>query len=151
MLVRELMSANVCFIRADAPVSDAAALMKKYDIGMVPVCDSKGCLLGLITDRDIVLRFLAAEGGKDTAPCVSDVMSQNAVSVSPDMDIHDAACVFSRARVRRLPVLDDSRLVGMLSLTDLAKKRVFLAEVGDIMGAIAGEKKSAAKKAKAYP
>ena len=58
MTVKELMSTNVCFISSDAPVTSAAALMKKNNIGLVPVCDCKGCLLGLITDRDIVLLSL---------------------------------------------------------------------------------------------
>ena len=137
MTVKELMSTNVYFISSDAPVTSAAALMKKNNIVLVPVCDSKGCLLGLITDRDIVLRALTDDKKKLEELIVSDVMTKDIVTISPEMDIHDAACIFSQKRVHRLPVLENSRLVGVLSISDLAKKRVFLAEVGDIMGAIA--------------
>ena len=141
MTVKELMSANVCFVNGDAPIGDAAALMKKYNIGLVPVCDNKGHLLGLITDRDIVLRALDRESPQEEPLRVSDIMSEDVVTISPETDIHDAACIFSAKKVRRLPVLENSRLVGILSISDLAKKRIYLAEVGDIMGAIAKKKK----------
>ncbi len=96
MTVKELMSTNVYFISSDAPVTSAAALMKKNNIGLVPVCDSKGCLLGLITDRDIVLRALTDDKKKLEELIVSDVMTKDIVTISPEMDIHDAACIFSQ-------------------------------------------------------
>lgn len=137
MTVKELMSTNICFVKADADVSDAAALMKKHDIGVVPVCDNKGCLIGLITDRDIVIRALCSEEKEFSHVTAAEIMSEEIAFVTPDMDIHDAARVFSEKKVRRLPVLENSRLVGVLSLSDLAKKRIFLAEVGDIAWAMA--------------
>lgn len=136
MTVKELMSASICFVARDAPVSQVAALMKKYNIGMIPVCDSKGCLLGVITDRDIVLRAVASdtpwEGLKS-----SQIMSSDIVTISPEINIHEAAGIFSKIRFHRLPVVENGRLVGILSISDLAKKRIYLAEVGDIMGSIA--------------
>ena len=136
MTVKELMTTSVCFLKSDATIPDAAALMKKNNIGVVPVCDNRGCLLGLITDRDILIRALALGTGSLEQIKVSDIMTASVVTVSPEMNIHDAACMFSKRKVHRLPVLENDRLVGMLSLTDLAKKKIFLAEVGDIMGAI---------------
>lgn len=136
MTVKELMSVNICFVTADADVTAAAALMKKYDIGLIPVCDQKGCLLGLVTDRDIVLRALSAKEGIEKKK-VRHIMTEEIVSVTPMTDIHDAALVFSEKKVRRLPVLDNGRLVGILSLSDLSGKRIFLAEVGEIMGNLA--------------
>ena len=140
MTVKELMTTRVCFLKSDATIPDAAALMKKNNIGVVPVCDNRGCLLGLITDRDILIRALALGTGSLEQIKVSDIMTASVVTVSPEMNIHDAACMFSKRKVHRLPVLENDRLVGMLSLTDLAKKKIFLAEVGDIMGAIASKK-----------
>ena len=140
MTVKELMTTSVCFLKSDASIPDAAALMKKNDIGVVPVCDNRGCLLGLVTDRDILLRALTSGGSAMKEINISDIMTANVVTVSPEMNIHDAACIFSKKKVRRLPVLENDRLVGMLSLTDLAKKKIFLAEVGDVMGAIASKK-----------
>lgn len=137
MVVKELMSANICFTKPDASVFDAAALMKKYDIGFVPVCDNNGALLGLLTDRDILLKTLRDEKGPDITLSVSDIMTKEVCTVSSDTDIHDAACIFGEKKIRRLAVVENSRLVGVLSLSDLAKKKIFLAEVGDIMGSLA--------------
>lgn len=137
MLVKELMSGRICFAKPDATASDAASLMKKYDIGMVPVCDNKGCLLGLVTDRDLVLHTLCGETGNPCEIPLSEIMTTETAYVTPDMNIHDAALVFSDKKLHRLPVLENSRLVGILSLSDLSQKKIFLAEVGDIMGSIA--------------
>lgn len=137
LLVKDLMSSNVYFVHADASVSQASALMKKYDIGLIPVCDNNGILLGLLTDRDIVLRAMQSGMPSPLALKVSEIMSETAVTVSSEVNIHDAACIFSKGKMHRLPVVENSRLVGILSLSDLAKKRIFLAEVGEIMGSIA--------------
>lgn len=135
MTVKELMSSSVCFVRPDAPLRQAAALMKQYDIGFVPVCDSKGSLLGAVTDRDLVVRADFEEGQTAQTP-VSRLMTPDLVTVPPDMDIHQAACIFAKSKVRRLPVTENGRLVGILTVSDLAKKKLYLAEVGDIMGAM---------------
>lgn len=140
MTVKELMTTSVCFLKPDASISDAAALMKKNNIGIVPICDNRGCLLGLVTDRDILMRVSTADAAIVKLTKISDIMTTNLVTISPEMNVHDAACLFSKKKVHRLPVLENGRLVGMLSLTDLAKKKIFLAEVGDIMGAIAAKK-----------
>lgn len=140
MTVKELMTTSVCFLKPDASISDAAALMKKNNIGIVPICDNRGCLLGLVTDRDILMRVSTADAASIELTKISDIMTTNLVTISPEMNVHDAACLFSKKKVHRLPVLENGRLVGMLSLTDLAKKKIFLAEVGDIMGAIATKK-----------
>ncbi len=140
MTVKELMTTSVCFLKPDAAISDAAALMKKNNIGVVPICDNRGCLLGLVTDRDILMRTSTADADSVKLTKISDIMTTNLVTVSPEMNVHDAACLFSKKKVHRLPVLENDRLVGMLSLTDLAKKKIFLAEVGDIMGSIASKK-----------
>ncbi|WP_419026339.1 CBS domain-containing protein [Emergencia sp.] len=140
MTVKELMTTSVCFLKPDASISDAAALMKKNNIGIVPICDNRGCLLGLVTDRDILMRVSTADAASVELTKITDIMTTNLVTISPEMNVHDAACLFSKKKVHRLPVLENGRLVGMLSLTDLAKKKIFLAEVGDIMGAIATKK-----------
>ena len=137
MIVKELMSSRICFANPDATASDAASLMKKYDIGLVPVCDNKGCLLGLVTDRDLVLRSLTDEKREISKIPLSEIMTSEIAYATPDMNIHDAALIFAEKKLRRLPVLENSRLVGILSLSDLSQKKIFLAEVGDIMGSIA--------------
>lgn len=137
MTVKELMTSSVCYVKSEAPISDVINLIKQYDIGIVPVCDNKGCLQGIITDRDIVLRCLSL-GLRDFSKIkATEIMTDVIFSVSPEISIHDAASVFAKRKVRRLPVVENQRLVGVLSLSDLAKRRIFLAEVGDIMGELA--------------
>ncbi len=135
MTVKELMSSSVCFVKPDAPLQQAAALMKQYDIGFIPICDNNGGLLGAVTDRDLITRADFERSQPSLTP-VSMLMSSDLITISPDMDIHEATCIFSRGKVRRLPVVENGRLVGILTLNDLAKKRLYLAEVGDIMGAM---------------
>ncbi len=141
MIVKELMSTNIYFAKIDAVVADVAALMKQYDIGFIPICDNRGSLLGVVTDRDIVLRAILSHTVPLSQLPVSEVMSQDIISVSADMDIHDAACTFSEKKVRRLPVLENEKLVGILSLSNLARKKLFHAEVGDIMGCLSKDSK----------
>ena len=118
-------------------MQDVISLMKNYNIGIVPVCDKTGALMGVITDRDIIIRC-PLSGGFDRGgtPVSRDIMSENIASVNSTAEIHDAAVIFSKKKVHRLPVLENGKLAGMLSISDLAGKRIFLAEVGEIIGAI---------------
>ncbi len=135
MTVKELMTTNVIFIKKEADLNQAVRLMKQHNIGMLLVCDNLGKPEGLLTDRDILLYLSNDNGTLEEIP-VSEVMSKNLITLNSEMNIHDAACLFSKHRLRRLPVVENSRLVGVLSISDLARKRIFLAEVGEIMGAV---------------
>ena len=119
MKLREIMTREVIRIHPEEPVSVAARSLARYNIGCLPVCGSDGRLCGLVTDRDLVTRCLAA--GKNPATTrVSQVMTQNLVTVAPDTDVDLAAALMGRRQVRRLPVLENGRLCGMISLGDLA-------------------------------
>ena len=119
MKVRELMSRPVIRIHADEPVTVAARTLAHYNIGALPVCSTDGRLCGVITDRDIVTRCLAAERDLSRTK-VADVMTAGALSVEADADTALAAHMMGRKQVRRLPVLENGRLCGMISLGDLA-------------------------------
>lgn len=138
MLVKELMQTKVYFVKADTPVTDVIGLMKNYNIGIIPVCSNTGALIGVITDRDIVLNYdLLSSSDKDCALVTAgDIMSDNTATVNGNTEVHDAAMIFSKRKVRRLPVLENGKLAGMLSISDLAKKRIYLAEVGEIIGSL---------------
>ena len=110
MTVKDLMASSVCFVKPDAPLHQAAALMKRYDIGFVPVCDNRGALLGAVTDRDLITRA-DWEGPLAAQAPVSDLMTRELVTVPPDMDIHRAACIFSERKVRRLPVVENGSMM----------------------------------------
>lgn len=120
MKVFDLMSESVVSVGANEPVATAARLLKKYNIGALPVCDDKGTLKGMVTDRDIVLRCVAADLSPDKAS-VSDIMTRGAVTIDENAYIGDAARLMAEAQIRRLPVCKNGVLVGMLSLGDLAR------------------------------
>ena len=140
MKVKELMSTGITCITENTPVALAALYMKKDNVGSMPVCDSTGHLKGIVTDRDIVLRALACENSGSSESVlstpVSYIMSNDPVTVSPDMSVHDAALIFSFYQIRRLPVMEASKLVGMLSLGDVATKLVCIDEAGDALSSI---------------
>ena len=145
MKVKELMSTNIVCIRETTPAALIAAHMRKNNVGSLPVCDDGGHLKGIVTDRDLVIRVLArhasSENASDEAPpkpqlTAADIMTENPVTVSPDMSIHEASLLFSAHKIRRLPVTEASRLVGMLSLGDIAVKPVYIDEAGDALSSI---------------
>ena len=111
MLVSELMTDSVISIAPDEPASLAARLLYRHNIGAIPVCSEDGRLKGIVTDRDIVLRCVAAENDPETTP-VREIMSRGLVTVSPTDDVREAARQMSEAQVRRLPVVQSGKLVG---------------------------------------
>ena len=133
MLVKDLMTAAVTSVPPGSAVDSAIKVMRSEDVGIVPVCDIQGHLLGVITDRDILIR----DGFGKT---VDEIMSRDVISAAPKDDIHDAALKMSQYGVRRLPVVENEKLTGMLSLKDLAGKRIFTAEIGHIMYNICNKK-----------
>ena len=117
MLVKEIMSSDIVSLNASDTIERAAQLMKQHDIGSIPVC-SNNRVVGIVTDRDITMRS-TAEGNK-SQQTVSDIMTANPVVGKPDMDIHDAAKLMSEKQIRRLPIVDNNTLVGMVSLGDIS-------------------------------
>ena len=119
MYIKDMMTRRAVSVAPDEPITAAARLLKRYNIGSVPVCDSKGQLQGIITDRDIVLRCVAAGVDPDKT-LIRDVMTTGVFTVSPTDTVESAAALMGKAQVRRLPVCENGTLVGMLSLGDLA-------------------------------
>jgi CBS domain-containing protein len=119
-------------------VSQAATLMKQQDCGAIPVISKDGKLVGIVTDRDIVIRAVAA--GKDPrATPVSAVMSADPVTLSPDASAEDAEKLMADRQVRRLPVVTDGRLVGLIVTAQLAR-REGAREVGETIKGISEAK-----------
>ena len=120
MKLREIMTPNPVHVEPDTTVDVAARLLTQYNIGMLPVCTPDGALHGLVTDRDIVTRCLAA-GRSPAHTGVRDVMPRRIVSAPPHMETSAAAHLMGREQIRRLPILEDGRLQGIVSLGDLAE------------------------------
>ena len=119
MKLREIMTPNPVHVEPDTTVDVAARLLTQYNIGMLPVCTPDGALHGLVTDRDIVTRCLAA-GRSPAHTGVRDVMTRRIVSAPPHMETSAAAHLMGREQIRRLPILEDGRLQGIVRLGDLA-------------------------------
>ena len=135
MKVRELMSRDVVCISPDEMASVAARMLSRYNIGAMPVCEDNGRLHGLITDRDIVLRCVAAEKEPAKTP-VREIMTSRIVSVEPDEDAEKAAELMALEQVRRLPVAEQGRIVGVLSLGDLSVNRSLRMEASECLSEI---------------
>jgi CBS domain-containing protein len=116
--VRDAMTENPRSISASASVVEAARLMREGHIGSLPITDDEK-LVGMITDRDITTRVVA-EGVDPTATSVGDVYSRELISVAPDHDLEEALQLMARHQVRRLPVVEDGRLVGIVAQADIA-------------------------------
>ena len=117
--IREIMTSNPVTISSDSRIEDAARLMREHDIGVLPVMDGDK-ILGLLTDRDIVVRALAERRFDEQ---VGAIISAGVVTVSPDDDVKKAAELMSERDVRRLPVCDKGRLVGIVSVGDIATRQ----------------------------
>ena len=124
MQVSELMNPSVITIEPASSAALAARLISRHNIGALPVCASDGRLRGMVTDRDIVLRCIAAE--EDPAQTlVRDIMTRECATVAPGDDCREATRIMSAQQVRRLPVVEGGKVVGMISLSDLARSRRF--------------------------
>jgi CBS domain-containing protein len=118
--IREVMTPAPETIQADRPASEAAKKMKEADAGMIPVMED-GNLLGTVTDRDIALRVVA-EDRDPQSTTVGEIASRDIVTVQPDEDLDDALQKMAKHQVRRLPVVEDGRLVGVVAQADVARE-----------------------------
>ena len=135
MKVREIMTESVIRIRPEESVSVAARTLAHYNIGILPVCGGDGRVCGLVTDRDLVTRCLAAGRNPGNTP-VRAVMTGSVISVRPDTDAGAAACLMGREQIRRLPVVENGRLCGMVSLGDLSVRPELGYDAGDALAEI---------------
>ena len=133
--LRDIMSDSVITIKESQTVQEAAELMSQYNIGSIPVVNNSGQLAGIITDRDITLRT-TAQGENPRTP-VSEVMTaQTIVQGTPDMDVHQAADLMAQQQIRRLPVVENGHVVGMVALGDIAVQDQFANEAEEALQSI---------------
>lgn len=131
MRVKECMCDNVVWVGQDNTVCDVAKLMSENHIGSVPVCDDQQNVIGIVTDRDIILRSIACD--KDIKQTkVSEIMTTDVVRTSKDTDVSWVADIMARNQIRRIPVVENEKLVGIITVGDLARnKEVPNGEVGN--------------------
>lgn len=134
MKVREIMTESVECASPDTSLDIIAKMMDDNDVGCIPICQGE-TVIGMITDRDIVIKAVAR--GKDpTAVKANDIMSIDVISVSPDTDAHEAAAKMSEYQIKRLPIIENGKLVGILALGDLAIERIHVNEAGNALNGI---------------
>jgi CBS domain-containing protein len=120
---RDIMTPNSAFVSADTSVQEAAAVLAREDIGVLPVCEADGRLRGMVTDRDIVVKVVA-EGRSPAEVAVGDLADQpEVVTIGADDSIEEAIETMKRHKVRRLPVIDGHTVIGMLSQGDIARSQ----------------------------
>ena len=118
--IRDVMSSNPCAIDAAKPVAYAAKMMKQEDVGLAPVVQGDR-LVGTLTDRDIVVRVVA-EGKDPQTVTAREVASTDLITIDPQQDLDEALRLMASKQVRRLPVVEEGRLVGVLAQADIARE-----------------------------
>jgi CBS domain-containing protein len=117
--IQELMTVKPRTVKTGDSIVDAAKLMRGEDAGIAPIVDGDR-LVGVVTDRDIAIRVVA-EGKDPSTTKVEEIASGNLVTVEPGQDLDDALRLMAQHQVRRLPVVDDGKLVGIVAQADVAK------------------------------
>ena len=130
MNIRDVMTTNPRTVSPGDTIQAAALIMREEDTGVVPIVEN-GKLSGLITDRDIVIRAVA-EGARLDNP-VREIVSGDPVCATPDLSTRDASKLMSEHQIRRLPVVENNRIVGIVSLGDLAVKEGRDSRTGDTL------------------
>lgn len=119
MQLQEIMSHPVRTVRAHVTVQYAAEMMALHDVGALAVCEDD-VIVGIVTDRDIVLRGLAAGHDPDTTD-VHKIMTAHPITLPPTASVDEAAQIFRETRIRRLPVVDNDHPIGMVTADDVAR------------------------------
>ncbi len=132
--LQQIMSTNVATVSPQQTVAEAAQIMSQYNVGAVPVVQN-GKPVGIITDRDIALR-VTANAKNPAATKVEAAMSTELVTGTPDMDVHQAANLMAQKQIRRLPVVDNNGLAGIVALGDLAVQNIYQDEAGEALSSI---------------
>lgn len=135
MKLRDIMTQSPVEIHPDESVAVAARMLTRHNIGALPVCGTDGKLCGLVTDRDLVTRCMASERPAEQMR-VRDVMTGRVISAAPDMETGAAAHLMGREQIRRLPVVENGKLCGMVSLGDLASREESSIDAGDALSDI---------------
>lgn len=135
MKIGELMTAPAIHIEPEESVEVAARTLERYNIGALPVCKEDGSVCGMVTDRDIVTRCLASNRSPEKTT-IAQIMTGRVLSVSPETEIGAAAHLMAREQVRRLPVIREGKLCGMVSLGDIASREDTVYDAGDALSDI---------------
>jgi len=132
--VKDIMTTNVQCANQSATLEEVSNQMKSLNVGSIPICDSGNRLLGIVTDRDIVVRGFSQ--GLQSQAMAKDVMTVSPVTVSPDTDVTEATRLMSEHQIRRIPVVENGILVGIVAIGDVAVRDRLTDEAGNALSSI---------------
>ncbi|UFJ42960.1 CBS domain-containing protein [Brevibacillus humidisoli] len=130
-MLKEIMTKNVATVTMQDNVFEVAVKMRDLDVGVIPVVDEKNDVIGIITDRDIVIRGIAEK--REGSAQVSQVMTRDIVLGRPDMTVDEAAKIMANHQIRRLPVVENGKLVGIVALADMAVRHLHHDEASEAL------------------
>ncbi|WP_159887096.1 CBS domain-containing protein [Paenibacillus puerhi] len=136
--LREIMTKDCITVTLKDNVYEAAVKMKQEDTGFIPVVDGNR-LIGVLTDRDLVIRGFAEK--KEGSTAIKEVMSDRVVSVPPETTVDEAARIMAKEQIRRLPIVENGEFVGIVSIGDLAVRDKFEDEAGEALSKISESNK----------
>lgn len=134
MKLNQLMTKNLETCSVNSTLTDVAKIMSRLNVGAVPVMDGQK-LAGIITDRDIVIRCVE-KGDNPANATAGKYMSTKLVTATPDTDAHEAASLMAEKQIRRLPIVEGDRLVGIVALGDMATVNIHVDEAGQALSDI---------------
>ncbi|NMA69490.1 MAG: CBS domain-containing protein [Desulfitobacterium sp.] len=134
MRVRDIMTQDLKIAQLNSNLVQVAKMMEEEDVGAIPVVEAQK-LKGIVTDRDIIIRAIAQEKDPQKVQA-GEIMTDSPITITPDGDAHEAARIMSEKQIRRIPVVEQGNLVGMLSLGDLAVVNIHVDEAGEALSGI---------------
>lgn len=138
MRVKECMCNNLVKATPETSVAEAAKLMNSNQIGCLPICSTDDKVVGFVTDRDIITRAVAHNKDCNNTK-LSDIMTINVIKTTADTEVKEAANIMANNQVRRLPVLEDGKVIGVLTIGDIAQQEDISCEkLGETFEGICG-------------
>lgn len=131
--IQDIMSTDCVTVSPQDNIYEIAVKMKQNDIGFIPVVEGRK-LIGVVTDRDLVIRGYAEKHSGSTA--VEEVISKDVTTVEPGTSVDEAAKLMARQKIRRLPVVSNGELVGVVAIADMAVREIFVNEAGEALSEI---------------
>ncbi|SOC06242.1 CBS domain-containing protein [Ureibacillus xyleni] len=132
--VSQIMTTNIQVCTPHDSLTTAAKIMRDIDCGSVPVCEGKQ-VVGIITDRDIVLNCVADGKDSNKVHC-HDAMTTEVITCDSNTDIHECARIMAQHQIRRIPVVENGEIVGICAIGDLAKENIYVNEAGEALSEI---------------
>ena len=134
MKANEIMTTEVITVTRDSLVKDAAKKMAEADVGSVLVSDGES-IVGIITDRDVTIRGVAEFNNVNTVMC-EDIMSEDVIAADSDADMEEVIELMADYQIKRIPIMEDSKVVGIVSLRDLSQSIQWEDEAGEVLNDI---------------